>query len=160
MGRDDASDATFEAGGEAPIRLRAESVEDLAVISALTQDAVGKVANVRYAPRQRRFSLLIYRFRWEDRARAAKEKRPYERVAAALTFDDVVRARAVGLDPREKDAVFNLLGLSFEPAEDGAGVITVSCSGGASLAMQVEWVSTRLVDLTRPWAAGGQPQHY
>lgn len=160
MGRDETGDATFEAGGEAPLRLRAESAEDLAVISTLTQDAVGKVANVRYAPRQRRFSLLIYRFRWEDRERASREKRPYERVAAALTFDDVLRARSAGLDPRDKEAVFNLLGLSFEPAEDGSGLITLSCSGGASLAMQVEWVSARLVDLTRPWAAGGQPQHF
>lgn len=153
-------DATFEEAGDAPLRLKAVGAEDLAVISALTQDAVGKVGNVHYAPRRRRFSLLLYRFRWEDRARAEREKRAYERVAAALTFDDVIRARAAGLDARQKDAVFNLLEIAFEPGEDGAGVMRLACSGGASLQMQVECVNVALVDLTRPWAAGGQPQHF
>lgn len=153
-------DATFDEGAEAPLRLRAENAEDLQVIAALTQDAVGKVVNVRYSPRRRRFSLLLYRFRWEDRARAEREKRPCERVAAALTFDDVLRARAAGLDPRQRDAVFNLLDIGFEPAEDGTGAIRVTCSGAASLQMQVECVNVSLVDLTRPWAAGGDPQHF
>ncbi|QIE57273.1 DUF2948 family protein [Pikeienuella piscinae] len=156
MGRD----ATFGDGGEAPLRLRAESAEDLAVISALAQDAVGKVANVHYAPRRRRFSVLVYRFRWEDRDRAEREKRAYERVAAALTFDDVLRARAAGLDPREKSAVFNILGIDFQPGEECGGMITLTCSGGAAVQMQVECVNVALVDLTRPWAAGGQPQHF
>ncbi|WP_340110120.1 DUF2948 family protein [Pikeienuella sp. HZG-20] len=153
-------DATFGEGGEAALRLRAMSPEDLSVISALTQDAVGKVANVHYAPRRRRFSLLIYRFRWEDHKRAARETRSFERVASALTFDDVLRARAAGLDPREKDAVFNLLSMTFEPEEDGAGLLCVTCSGQATLQMQVEALNVGLVDLTRPWAAGGQPQHF
>lgn len=156
MGRD----ATFGESGEAPLRLRAESAEDLAVISALAQDAVGKVANVQYAPRRRRFSVLIYRFRWEDRERAEREKRAFERVAAALTFDDVLRTRAAGLDPREKTAVFSILGVDFQPGEEGGGLITVTCSGAAAVQMQVECVNVALVDLTRPWAAGGQPQHF
>lgn len=156
MGRD----ATFDDAEEAPLRLRAESAEDLSVISALAQDAVGKVANVQYAPRRRRFSVLIYRFRWEDHDRAAREKRAFERVAAALTFDDVLRARSAGLDPREKDAVFSILALDFKPGEDGAGLIDVTCSGAATLQMQVECVNVALVDLTRPWAAGGKPQHF
>ena len=154
-------DATFEDGkGEGPLRLRAESADDLPVLSALVQDAVGKVANVQYAPRRRRFSLLLYRFRWEDEARAKRERRPFERVAAALTVDDVLRVRAAGLDPREKEAVFNVLSLTFEPGEDGAGRLVLSCSGGATLSLDVECLSVGLVDLTRPWAAGGQPQHF
>lgn len=154
-------DAKFEdGGGEGPLRLRAESPEDLAVLSALTQDAVGKAGNAHYAPRRRRFSLLLYRFRWEDRARAERERRPFERVAAALTIDDVLRVRAAGIDPRERETVLNLLGLTFEPGEDGAGRLILACSGGATLSLDVECLSVGLVDLTRPWAAGGQPQHF
>lgn len=153
-------DATFEEAGEGPLRLKAASAEDLGVISALAQDAVGKVGNAHFASRRRRFSLLIYRFRWEDRERAAREKRGFERVASALTFDDVLRARSIGLDPRETETVFNLLGLFFEPGEDGAGLIRIACSGGATLEMQVECVNAALVDLTRPWAAGGEPRHF
>lgn len=153
-------DATFEdAKGGAPLRLKAVGGDDLEIISALTQDAVGKVGNVHYAPGRRRFSMLLYRFRWEDRARAEREKREFERVASALTIDDVTGARVSGLDPRRKEDVFNLLSIAFEPGEDGAGVLRISCSGGATIEMQVECVNVALVDLTRPWAAGGAPQH-
>ncbi len=154
------ADARFEEGGEGPLRLRADGAEDLEILSALTQDAVGKIGNVHFAPRRRRFSLLLYRFRWEDRARAAKERRPFERVAAAMTFDDVLRARVTGCDLRQKDSVFNLLSLNFEPGEDGAGRLQLLCSEGIAFALDVECVNAALVDLTRPWAAGGEPQHF
>lgn len=155
-----AADAGFEDGGEQPLRLRAETAEDLSIISALLQDAVGKVANVHYAPRRRRFSLLLYRFRWEDKDRAERERREYERVAAALTIDDVQRVRVAGLDPTERETVINILSLSHEAGEDGAAVLTLVCSGEATVRLEVECVNVGLVDLTRPWAAGGQPQHF
>lgn len=153
-------DAEFEDGEERALRLRAESADDLPVVSALLQDAVGKVANVHYAPRRRRFSILIYRFRWEDKERAEKDHRAYERVAAALTIDDVLRVRASGIDPALRETVFNLLSLAYEPGEDGGGRIDIVCSGGATVQLTVECVNLGLVDLTRPWAAGGQPQHF
>ncbi|MEM7544168.1 MAG: DUF2948 family protein [Pseudomonadota bacterium] len=154
------SDATFEQGGERAIRLRAESSEDLTVISSLVQDAVGKTGNVHYAPRRRRLSLLLYRFRWEDKPRADREKRTPERVAAALTIDDCIRVRSAKIDPRDREKVLNLLSLSFDGGEDGTGLLTLTCSAGASLQAQVECVNVGLVDLTRPWAAGGTPQHF
>lgn len=152
-------DASFEDGAEQPLRLTAVDASDLPVVSALVQDAVGKVANVRYAPGRRRFSLMLYRFRWEDEPRAKRERRPMERVAAALTVDDVLGASVSGLDPQDGEAVFNLLTLNFEPGEDGAGVLVVACSGGATIRLSVECVNLALVDLTRPWEAKSTPRH-
>ena len=40
-------DARFEDAAERPLRLKAETPEDLAVLSALLQDAVGKVKSAR-----------------------------------------------------------------------------------------------------------------
>lgn len=154
------SDATFEQGGERAIRLRAESPDDVPVISALIQDAVGKVGNVHYAPRRRRFSLLLYRFRWEDKKRAENEKRTQERVAAALTIDDAIRVRSSGIDPSAKDQVLNLLSVTFAEKDDGTGQLTITFSGNGSLQIEVECVNISLADLTRPWAAGGTPQHF
>lgn len=153
-------DASFEDAGDRALRLGAESPEDVSVIAALVQDAVGKVANVHYAPRRRRFSILLYRFRWEDAERAERDNRVYERVAAALTIDDVERVRAAGVDPSKRETVLNLLTMEFEPGEDGAGAIRITCSEDIVIQLQVECVNMRLVDLTRPWAAGGQPQHF
>ncbi len=153
-------DARFEETADEALRLSAETPEDLGVIAALAQDAVGKVGNVQYMPRRRRFSVLLYRFRWEDADSAEAEKRAYERVAAALTIDDVLRARAAGVDPTMRETVLNLLSLTFEPGADGTGQIVITCSDGVSIHLDVECVNVRLVDLTRPWAAGGKPQHF
>lgn len=153
-------DARFEDAGGDALRLTAESAEDIGVVAALVQDAVAKVGNVQYAPSRRRFSLLLYRFRWEDAEKAKKERRKFERVAAALTIDDVLSVRAAGIDPKAKETVLNILTMSFEAGEDGAGEILLACSDGMTLRLAVECVNLRLVDLTRPWAAGGEPQHF
>jgi hypothetical protein len=73
------ADARFEDAGEAPVNLvTAMDAEDLAVISALVQDAVFPATEMRWDRRRRRFALLLNRFRWEDREAA-------ERGAAALS---------------------------------------------------------------------------
>ena len=59
-------DARFEDGAERPLRLRAESPEDLAVMAALLQDAVAQTSEIAWTRRKHRFSLLLSRFRWED----------------------------------------------------------------------------------------------
>ena len=153
-------DAGFEDGGEQALRLSAESADDVGVIASLVQDAVCKVAKINYSKRRRRFSVLLYRFRWEDAEKAEREKRPYERVASTLIFDDVLSVRAAGIDPGDGEAVLNLLTMSFEPGEDGAGAVRLACSDSAFFLLDVECVNVRLVDLTRPWAAGGKPQHF
>lgn len=153
------ADAKFEDGADQPLRLTAETAEDLPVISALTQDAVSKMGRVNWMPRRRRFSLLLYRFRWEDADRAKAEKRAFERVAAALTVDDVLAVRSRGLSSQDKEQVLNVLNLAFEPAADGAGVFRIACSGEAAFEFDVECLNVSLTDLTRPWAAGGVPEH-
>ena len=87
-------DARFEDGAERPLRLRAETAEDLAVISALVQDAVGQTSDIAWMPRHRRFTLLLNRFRWEDSARARRQNRPFERVRCLLTIESATRVRA------------------------------------------------------------------
>ena len=153
------ADASFEDGADQPLRLTAETAEDLSVISALLQDAVCKVSRVNWMPRRRRFSFLLYRFRWEDADQAKSEKREYERIASAFTVDDVLAVRSRGVDNRQKEQVFNTLNTTFEVGEDGAGVLTVACSGEVTFEFDVECLNVALVDLTRPWAAGGKPEH-
>ena len=43
------ADARFEDGGEAPLHLVAQDAEDLAVISALVQDAVFPITEMKFA---------------------------------------------------------------------------------------------------------------
>ena len=48
------------------LKLIALDAEDLDVISATTQDAIVRTAEMGYARADRRFALLMNRFAWED----------------------------------------------------------------------------------------------
>jgi hypothetical protein len=152
------SDARFSETppSDRPLRLSAETAEDLAVISALVQDAIGRAGEVAWMPRRRRLAVLLSRFRWEDRPAAERERRPYERVRACLVFENVMVVRARGVDPRDREATLSLLRIDFEPESRGepvGGRIVLSLAGGGEVVLEVECIEARLVDLTRPWEA-------
>ncbi|MEM9735880.1 MAG: DUF2948 family protein [Pseudomonadota bacterium] len=153
-------DARFEDAPftDQPLKLRAETSEDLDVISTLCQDAVVKSGDIRWLKRARRLVLLLHRFRWEDEAAAARAKRPFERVQSVVTISDVTAVKARGIAP---DQVQSVLGLNFEPGEDGAGRLSIACAGGADLAVEVECLDLTLADLTQPWEArsAAAPSH-
>lgn len=153
------TDASFQDGAEQAVRLVAATTDDLAVISALAQDAVCKVGRIQYMPRLRRFSFMLYRFRWEDKANAERQKRQFERVSAALIVDDVMGVKATGVDQSDPEFVFNILGLDFAAGEDGSGAVTIRCSGGTTFIFKVEALNITLTDLTQPWAAAAAPKH-
>jgi hypothetical protein len=147
-----------------PLRLVAETAEDLAVVSALVQDAVARAGEVAWMPRRRRMAMLLNRFRWEDRTAAERERRPYERVRACLLLDGVLAVRGRGVNPRDREATLSLLRIDFapEPREGAAGgLVTISLAGGGEIALDVECIEARLVDTSRPWEAqaGAAPDH-
>ena len=155
------TDAKFEDGGEAPLRLVAQDAEDLKVIAALLQDAVLPVTELKYDARQHRFAALLNRFRWEDRAEAERVGRAYERVRSVLVVEDVRKVQSFGFDRAEKDLVLSLLSMSFEPGEDGTGRLTLTLAGDGAVALDVEALDLRLDDVTRPYRApsGKVPRH-
>jgi hypothetical protein len=155
------TDAKFEDGGEAPLRLVAQDAEDLKVIAALLQDAVLPVTELKYDARQRRFAALLNRFRWEDRVEAERVGRAYERVRSLLVVEDVRKVQSFGFDRAEKDLVLSLLSMSFEPGEDGTGRLTLTLAGDGAVALDVEALDLRLDDVTRPYRApsGKVPHH-
>jgi len=155
------TDARFEEGGEAPLRLVAQDAEDLKVISTLLQDAVLPLTELAFDARRRRFALLLNRFRWEDRAEAERVGRAYERVRSLLVVEDVRKVQTMGFVRADKELVLSLLSMSFEPAEDGAGRLTLTLAGDGAIALDVEALEIRLDDVTRPYRApsGKVPGH-
>ena len=155
------TDATFQDGGEGPLRLVAQDAEDLKVVSTLVQDAVLPVTEMTYDPKRRRFALMLNRFRWEDRSQAEQVGRAYERVRSVLVVEDVRKVQSFGFDRTDKDLVLSLLSMSFEPGEDGTGRLTLVLAGDGAIARDVEALDLRLDDVTRPYRApsGKVPQH-
>lgn len=147
------TDARFEDADEGPLRLRAETPDDLTVLSALVQDAVATVADAAWTPRRGCFTLLLNRFRWEDAPAARREGRPFERVRSLLTISGALQARSNGLDPRDRDTVISVLSLAFDPAEDGAGVVRLILAGDGEIAVAAECLDVLLQDVSRPYLA-------
>ncbi len=161
-----ARDARFEeaAGSDRPLKLKAETAEDLAVISSLVQDAVAKLGDVSWAKGRRRLVVLLNRFRWEDRGAAAAAGRPPERVRSLLLVEDVSAVRARGINPSDPEMVVALLALAFETSddpEDPAGRLLLRFAGDGDLAAEVGALDLTLEDVSRPWIApsGKAPDH-
>lgn len=154
-------DARFEDGGEAPLRLRALDGDDLTVMASLAQDAVLQGGDITYRRKERRFALLLNRFRWEDADRATARQRPLERVRSMLVIEDVLSVRSQGIAQGEADTVLSLLDLRFVAGEDGAGTLELLFAGDGVIACEVEALELVLKDVTRPYAApsGRMPTH-
>ena len=134
-----------------PLRLLAQDEQDLAIISAALQDAVAKVGDIQFEPKARRLTIAFNRFRWE----AGKE----QRVRAALQLGGVLGVQTRKIRRDAPEAVFEILAVTFEPAEAPGGVITLSCAGGGDLRATVECVEAVLADISEPWPTPRTPRH-
>jgi len=154
-------DASFTDGAENPVRLQAENKEDLAVISALVQDAVGQNGETSWQPRKHSFAMLINRFRWEDKEKAEAQKRPFERVQSTLVINGALKVGGEGLNPTDKEQIFALLALEFTPSEDGAGTLNLILQGDGAIHLEVECIDVTLTDVSRPYIARAKhvPNH-
>ena len=154
-------DARFEDGGENALKLVALDAEDLEVVSALSQDAVFPASEISWNPAQRRFALLINRFRWEDKKAAEARGRPVERVQSVLSVSDVLKVQSQGVQKGDKDMILSLLSLSFTPGDDGMGRIELVLAGDGAIALDVEALDVTLQDVTRPYIAPSKhtPEH-
>jgi hypothetical protein len=112
------------------LKLLALDEEDLAVLSAHVQDAVLKVADLVYLPKERRFAVGMNRFIWEN---ADGGRRNYERRRTALTFDRVKAVQATHIRRDRPEAVLELLAISFEPVDAPGGLVTLYFAGGGEL---------------------------
>ena len=150
------SDARFEDGLEKPLRLIAFDAEDLQVLSAMTQDAVLPVAQMAWQSSERRFALLLNRFRWEARGTSQ-----VERVQSVLSFEDVKAVQTQGFDRTDPDLVLSLLSLTFAPERDGAGACLLTFAGDGAIRLEVEALEAGLRDVTRPYfsPANRAPSH-
>ncbi len=138
-----------------PLRLMAADAEDLGVLSACLQDAVMKVGDFAWIPAERRFAFVANRFLWEK----AEGKGPFFRTRSGAHFDDVRAVKQINIRNDAKDAVLEILALSFEPGTDGGGAVVFAFAGGGAIRLDVDSVNAELRDLTEPWPTRAKPAH-
>ncbi len=144
---------TFRASrGNRLIKLKAEDGEDMAVISAQMQDALIRFQDLKFEKTRRQFAFISNRYAWD----AAPEK---QRRRNALHFENVLGARYKGFSNMGADTVLSLLAIGFEITDKPSGVVTLTFSGGHTVALDVEYLSCFCKDLGPAWSTQAQPKH-
>ncbi len=135
-----------------PLKLRAADAEDLAVVSAILQDALVPVGEMAYLPGERRFALVANRFRWEPME--GEERQSFERVLTGLLIDGVREVKRRGFHPGDSERLLVLLAIRWEP-----GALYLDFAGGSSIRLEVEGILCHLDDLGEPWPTPWRPRH-
>jgi Protein of unknown function (DUF2948) len=135
------------------LKLVALDPEDLAIVSAHLQDAVAKVGDIAYLPKEKRFAMVVNRFDWTGERDSPLRRR------AGIHFERVLAAKTRGIDLSAVDAVVNLLAVEFEEKRAPSGVVTLFFSGDAAIRLEVECLEAALSDLGPRWPAQKRPRH-
>jgi len=139
-----------------PLKLIALDQDDIEIVSTHLQDAVVKVSDVVWLPKEKRLVLGLNRFDWEA---CGCEDPCYKRRRTALRFERVNALRCRNIDPAAKDIVLNLLAVEYDETDAPSGTITLIFSGGAALRLEVECLECELADLGPTWDARARPVH-
>ena len=127
------------------------------MVAALTQDAVFPAQETAWRPRERRFAVLLNRFRWEEqrpppaRARPLRPRRWARRWAWPRTAWTARRTPCCRCSTVELRA----------EGHDGAGHVLLTLAGDGAIRVAVEAIDVHLRDVTRPYEApsGKVPEH-
>lgn len=137
------------------LKLRAVDAADLEIVSAAAQDALVAVRDCGWLAPERRFAMVVNRFRWEE---SAPPDGPYSRTHAALVFDEVYAVRRQGIPANEPDRILDLLAIALEPGPAGTSVL-LRFAADRAIRLDVARLSCRLEDLGEPWPTLYRPGH-
>lgn len=139
------------------LKLLALDTEDLSILSAHLQDSVLKVGDLGFAARQGVFTAALNRFVWEA---AGAGGTAFERRRALLSFKRVKAVRSTGFDRSNREAVLDLLALSFDQAGEGPeGTVELVFAGGGAIQLDVECIEGQLADTGGAWETRTRPEH-
>jgi hypothetical protein len=141
------------------LKLVALDKDDIEVVSAHVQDAMVRIGDIFWQPREHRFVMAVNRFDWMT-AVDANANADYRRCRTALRFERVLACKCRGVSPTNKDARLNLLAVEFAEQDSPAGIVTLTFSGGGVIRLEVECLEAELADLGEVSTAAVCPDHF
>ncbi|MBC6402278.1 MAG: DUF2948 family protein [Hyphomonadaceae bacterium] len=133
------------------LKLRAESADDVTVISSALQDAILKVGEIDYSSRDRHVTLRVSRYLHEHAP---------ARVLSGLRIDSVMDIKSTGIDRSDPDALMVFLSMEFTPDDEPpGGFLSLKFAGGGEIMAKVEAIDLIMVDVSRPRRTGHRPVH-
>jgi hypothetical protein len=151
----------------AGLKMVALDTDDLTVLSTNLQDAVVRVRDMAFVPKNHRFALILNRFNWTkaldaaSTSSAAGKPLPFERRRCAVRFEHVRKVRVTGFSQKDKKQVLSLMAIGFEQARDGEpdGAITLLFAGDGAIRLEVECIEAELRDIGAGWRTAAKPDH-
>jgi Protein of unknown function (DUF2948) len=138
------------------LKLTALDADDLGVISAACQDALVAVRDCAYFKDEKRFVLLLNRFRWEADPTV---EAAYSRTHSALVFNEVTAVRHHEIPLNEPDRMLELLVLVLDYRGDGERSVTLRFAAGRAIRLEIARLACHLGDVGEPWATPWKPAH-
>jgi hypothetical protein len=136
------------------LRLSALDGDDLAVVSAAVQDALVAVRDCAHFKDERRFVLLLNRFRWEADPTVDA---PYSRTHSALVFNEVRAVHHHNIPLQEPDRMLELLAMALDGKD--SGTVTLRFAAGRAIRLEIARLACHLGDVGEPWPTPWKPAH-
>jgi len=134
------------------LKLSALDADDLAVISAAVQDSLVAVRDCVFLAGEKRFVLLLNRFRWEADSTVESA---YSRTHSALVFNEVKAVHHHAIPLQEPDRVLSLLSAAME--KDGS--VTLRFAAQRTIRLEIGRLACHLGDVGEPWPTPWKPAH-
>ena len=134
------------------LKLTALDADDLGVISAACQDALVAVRDCAHFKDEKRFVLLLNRFRWEADPTV---EAAHSRTHSALVFNEVMAVRHHNVPLGEPDRMLEVLALVQESAQS----VTLGFAAGRAIRLEIGRLACHLGDVGEPWATPWKPAH-
>ena len=148
------------------LRLLARDEDDVAVVSALLQDAIIPGTDMEFNRKIKQFIIVANRFCWEiqplDGLTSSDGKPVHERRLCGICIRNVTAVQHYNWPDMRQDALFNLLALRYVDMSKHAGKgvgLQFEFSGGSSLRLLTDEVDITLADLDAGHPTRLQPAH-
>jgi len=134
------------------LKLSAVDADDLQVISAAIQDALVAVRDCAFFAGEKRFVLLLNRFRWEADATV---ETAYWRTHSAMVFNTVQAVHHHRIPLKEPDRVLELLAAGVERP----GLVILRFAADRAIRLEIDRLACHLGDVGEPWPTPWKPAH-
>lgn len=138
------------------LKLKALDAEDLQVISAALQDSLVAVRDIAWVPNEKRFVLVVNRFRWEA---PADHDGAWSRCHSILGFAEVSAVRHADMPLSEPDRILELLAIESEEAEGGGAIVRMHFADGRMIRLEAPRLLCHVEDVGEPWPTRFRPGH-
>jgi hypothetical protein len=150
----------------------AKDAEDLAVVASCLQDALVPLSEMRFIKEEKRFVMLLNRFRWElagdgtkgdgkgRDANFADAAGSNQRVNSGLCVDGVIAVRSRGIDLAKPAKFLNLMTVGLASADQGGpNTLNLMFSGDGVIQLEIESPNVFLQDFGEGWPTQWRPDH-